>query len=94
MSLLQIDLPLTVRSETTSIASSMYRGYIENGRRYQTVKEGTYWGPSDEQQFETFEAGHLVYQILDCQEENILFRSPIPDNAQVCNGLSLVDTDC
>ncbi|KFY49318.1 hypothetical protein V496_10102 [Pseudogymnoascus sp. VKM F-4515 (FW-2607)] len=69
-------------SETTSIASSMYRGYIENGRRYQTVKEGTYWGPSDEQQFETFEAGHLVYQILDCQEENILFRSPIPDNAQ------------
>ncbi|OBT62535.1 hypothetical protein VE03_07387 [Pseudogymnoascus sp. 23342-1-I1] len=69
-------------SETTSIASSMYRGYIENGRRYQTVKEGTYWGPSDEQQFETFEAGHLVYQILDCQEENNLFRSPIPENAQ------------
>ncbi|OBT85948.1 hypothetical protein VE02_04763 [Pseudogymnoascus sp. 03VT05] len=69
-------------SETTSIASSMYRGYIENGRRYQTVREDKYWGPSDEQQFETFEAGHLVYQILDCQEENTLFRSPIPANAQ------------
>ncbi|KFY28414.1 hypothetical protein V493_02946 [Pseudogymnoascus sp. VKM F-4281 (FW-2241)] len=69
-------------SETTSIASSMYRGYIENGRRYQTVREDSYWGPSDEQQFETFEAGHLVYQILDCQEENTLFRSPIPENAQ------------
>ncbi|OBT98479.1 hypothetical protein VE01_03534 [Pseudogymnoascus verrucosus] len=70
------------QSETTSIASSMYRGYIENGRRYQTVREDKYWGPSDEQQFETFEAGHLVYQILDCQEENTLFRSPIPANAQ------------
>ncbi|KFZ25220.1 hypothetical protein V502_00303 [Pseudogymnoascus sp. VKM F-4520 (FW-2644)] len=69
-------------SETTSIASSMYRGYIENGRRYQTVREDNYWGPSDEQQFETFEAGHLVYQILDCQEENTLFRSPIAENAQ------------
>ncbi|KFY84758.1 hypothetical protein V500_09021 [Pseudogymnoascus sp. VKM F-4518 (FW-2643)] len=69
-------------SETTSIASSMYRGYIENGRRYQTIREDNYWGPSDEQQFETFEAGHLVYQILDCQEENTLFRSPIAENAQ------------
>ncbi|KFY05779.1 hypothetical protein V491_09025, partial [Pseudogymnoascus sp. VKM F-3775] len=69
-------------SETTSVASSMYRGYIENGRRYQTVREDNYWGPSDEQQFETFEAGHLVYQILDCQEDNTLFRSPIPKDAQ------------
>jgi hypothetical protein len=64
----------------------MYRGYIENGRRYQTVREGEYWGPSDEQQFETMEAGHLLYTILDSQEENPLFRSPIPDNAQVCCG--------
>ena len=62
----------------------MYKGYIENGRRYQTVREDKYWGPSDEQQFETFEAGHLMYQILDSQEENTLFRSPIPENAQVC----------
>lgn len=69
-------------SETTSIASSMYAGYIENGRRYQTVREDKYWGPSDEQQFETMEAGHLLYQILDSQETNTLFRSPIPDTAQ------------
>ena len=77
------DSALIRNSETTSIESSMYKGYVENGRRYQTVRENKYWGPSDEQQFETFEAGHLMYQILDSQEENTLFRSPIPENAQV-----------
>lgn len=39
-----------IHSDTTSIASSMYAGYIENGRRYQIKREGEYWGPSDEKQ--------------------------------------------
>lgn len=26
-------------SETTSLSSSVVRGYVENGRRYQTVRE-------------------------------------------------------
>lgn len=40
----------TERSDHTSIASSVYAGFIENGRRYQNVREGEYWGPSDEKQ--------------------------------------------
>ena len=41
----------SVNSDTTSISSSIYAGYIENGRRYQSTREGgEYWGPSDEKQ--------------------------------------------
>lgn len=36
--------------DTTSITSSIYQGYIENGRRYQTTREGEYLVPSDEKQ--------------------------------------------
>ena len=46
----------TDSSDTTSISSSIYAGYMENGRKYQTVREGEYWGPSDEKQMETMEA--------------------------------------
>ena len=28
----------------------MYAGHMENGRRYQTKREGEYWGPSDDKQ--------------------------------------------
>ena len=35
-------------------------------------------GPSDEQQFETMDAGHLLYLILESNQNNMLFRSPIP----------------
>lgn len=60
----------------------MYAGYIENGRRYQTKREGEYWGPSDEKQFESMQAAHLLCTILDSQRANPLFRSPIRDNPQ------------
>ena len=40
----------TDSSDTTSVSSSMFEGYLENGRRYQTKREGEYWGPSDEKQ--------------------------------------------
>ena len=42
------------RSETTSLTSSVVKGYVENGRRYQTVREGRgqYFVPSDDKQFE------------------------------------------
>lgn len=43
-------------SVTTSITSSIYARYIGNGRKYQTVRGGEYWGPSDEKQMETMEA--------------------------------------
>ncbi|KAK4543436.1 hypothetical protein LTR36_005579 [Oleoguttula mirabilis] len=63
-------------SDTTSIASSMLRGHIENGRKYATLRDD-YWGPSDDQQFETMDSGHLLYLILNSDHHNMLFRSPV-----------------
>lgn len=40
----------SIYSDTTSVASSIYRGITHHGRRYQTTREGDYWGPSDEKQ--------------------------------------------
>ncbi|KAJ5215143.1 hypothetical protein N7468_010822 [Penicillium chermesinum] len=68
--------PEDFQSETTSITSSIARGRLENGRRYQAMKDD-YWGPSDEQQFEAFEIGHMLFLILDHNEPNPLFRAPI-----------------
>ncbi|OQE21983.1 hypothetical protein PENSTE_c011G04568 [Penicillium steckii] len=67
-------------SETTSIASTIAKGIIENGRRYQAMKENDYWSPSDEQQFESLENGHMVCLVLDYHEKNPLHRSPIKEN--------------
>ncbi|KAJ5116817.1 hypothetical protein N7456_001165 [Penicillium angulare] len=64
-------------SDTTSLSSSIYRGVIENGRRYQTMREGEYWSPADEKQFESYEAGHLVNVLLDSDTGNPLFQAPI-----------------
>lgn len=69
-------------SDWTSISSSIYRGVIENGRRYQSLKEGEYWGPSDDQQFESMANNHLAHLLQDQFEENQYFRSPIGEGAQ------------
>ncbi|KAJ5585144.1 uncharacterized protein N7459_004944 [Penicillium hispanicum] len=71
----ELELP-SIR-ETASIGSSIYRGFMQNGRRYQSLRDKEYCVPSDEQQFETYEAGHLVDLILDSDRDNPLFRSPI-----------------
>ncbi|KGO75622.1 hypothetical protein PITC_050520 [Penicillium italicum] len=67
------------QSETTSIGSSLYRGLEENGRRYQTLSHKEYLVPSDEKQFETYEAGHLVALVMDSDYDNPLFRAPVKD---------------
>ncbi|KAJ5691958.1 hypothetical protein N7462_001381 [Penicillium macrosclerotiorum] len=72
--------PEDFQSETTSIASAIARGRLENGRRYQATKEDDYWGPSDEKQFEAFEISHILFLVLDQDQENPLFRSPIGDS--------------
>lgn len=69
-------------SDTTSISSSMYAGYVENGRRYQTMREGAYFVPSDEKQFEAEHSVHLMHAILDSGSENPLFRAPVSDKIQ------------
>lgn len=65
-------------SDTTSLASSLLRGHIENGRKYATLRDD-YWGPSDDQQFEIMDAGHLLYLVLESDKKNPLFRAPIED---------------
>ncbi|KAJ5755544.1 hypothetical protein N7533_005087 [Penicillium manginii] len=72
--------PQDFASETTSLASTIAKGRLENGRRYQAIKDDDYWGPSDEQQFEAFEIGHMVFLVLDHNEPNPLFRAPIGDS--------------
>ena len=46
------------------------------------MNEGEYWGPSDDEQFESQATGHHVQLILNQQRDNPLFRSPLGDNAQ------------
>ena len=38
--------------------------------------------PTDEKQWLSMEAGHLLFLILDSQHSNTLFRSPISPKAQ------------
>lgn len=63
-------------SETTSVASTLLRGHIENGRRYSSLRDD-YWGPSDEAQFETMDRCHYTYLLMLSDTENPLFRAPI-----------------
>ncbi|KAJ5263463.1 hypothetical protein N7478_011068 [Penicillium angulare] len=72
--------PQDFQSETTSLASTIARGRLENGRRYQAIKDDDYWGPSDEQQFEAFEIGHLVFLVIDHLQPNPLFHAPIGES--------------
>ncbi|KAJ5692353.1 hypothetical protein N7462_001776 [Penicillium macrosclerotiorum] len=65
------------RSETTSIGSSIYRGLMENGRRYQTLRNKDYLIPADERQWEAYEAGHLVSLIMESDTDNPFFRAPL-----------------
>lgn len=91
-------------SDTTSLTSSIARGYIEHGRRYQTTKSDTIGIPSDDKQFDSMKQverkisggrkdgqelkltstsmSHLAFLILESQQENPLFRSPIRKDAQ------------
>ncbi len=72
--------PLT--SPATSVSSSIYRGYIENGRKYSTVKDDGYYIPVDEKQLEVIAASHIYYKVLDSQAMNPLFYSELGDKAQ------------
>ncbi|KAJ5730705.1 uncharacterized protein N7483_005213 [Penicillium malachiteum] len=69
------------QSETTSLASSIYGG--DGKWAYQTIREGEYWGPSDEQQFEALEAGHLVALVMDSESRNPLFQAPVKDPKRI-----------
>ncbi|KAI3093189.1 hypothetical protein CBS147333_10117 [Penicillium roqueforti] len=70
-------------SQRTSIGSSIYRGLMENCRRYQTLRLEEYFIPSNDQQFEIYDAGHLVAFAMDSDQTNPLFLSPVGDSPTV-----------
>ncbi|KAJ5536113.1 hypothetical protein N7513_009299 [Penicillium frequentans] len=65
------------KSETTSIASNIHAGLIQNGRRYQSLSEQAYPVPADEQMFEAYESYHLMLMTLDSHKKNPLFYAPV-----------------
>ncbi|KAJ6121329.1 S-adenosyl-L-methionine-dependent methyltransferase [Penicillium capsulatum] len=85
------------QADTVSVSSTIYRGLVENGRRYQVIRENEYWSPADDLQFESLEAGHAVAVVLESDMPNPLFRSPVGDSPQhildigTGNGLWAID---
>ena len=72
----------SLNSDTTSLPSAIAKGYVQHGQRYQATKEDTIGIPSDDIQFESMSASHLVFLIMESQQKNSLFRSPIGEKAQ------------
>jgi ubiquinone/menaquinone biosynthesis C-methylase UbiE len=66
-------------SDTTSLASSIYKYRFENGRRYHAYKEGEYWGPNDEKHNDQLDIGHHMFLLI---LDDKLFLSPISKNPQ------------
>lgn len=75
-------VPTNPKQHPSPPPSTIYKGYAGNGRKYQVTREGEYWEPSDEKQWEAMQAAHLVYLILDSKGESPLFRSPVEEKAQ------------
>ncbi|KAK8169402.1 S-adenosyl-L-methionine-dependent methyltransferase [Phyllosticta citrichinensis] len=51
-------------SDTTSVASTIWKHRFENGRRYHKYQEGAYWGPNDDAQNDQLDIGHHMMRIL------------------------------
>lgn len=77
------------QSDWTSVTSSIYKGVFEHGRRYQALREGEYWSPADDQQYESVANNHLAALLHDQKEENQYFRSPIN-----LEGAQILDIGC
>ncbi|KAK3321507.1 S-adenosyl-L-methionine-dependent methyltransferase [Cercophora scortea] len=60
-------------SETTSLASSIYRFREENGRTYNAYKEGAYFLPNDESENSRLDLQHNLCILM---QDNRLFISP------------------
>ncbi|KAF3007728.1 hypothetical protein E8E13_009786 [Curvularia kusanoi] len=64
-------------SETTSLKSAIVNYKYRNGRRYHAYKEGSYWGPNDEEQADQLDIfHHISLLVLDGE----LHLAPIPEN--------------
>ncbi|KAF1985482.1 S-adenosyl-L-methionine-dependent methyltransferase [Aulographum hederae CBS 113979] len=69
-----------VLSDTTSIASTIYRHRFENGRRYHKYQEGSYWGPNDDLQNDQLDIAHHMLRVL---LNGKLYLSPVQDPQMV-----------
>ena len=66
-------------SDKTSLASSILKYHFENGRRYQSFREGRYLLPNDEKAQDHMDImGHMFKLVLDGN----LFLAPIGNNPQ------------
>ncbi|KZM20216.1 uncharacterized protein EKO05_0001102 [Ascochyta rabiei] len=64
-------------SETTSLKSAVLSYKYRNGRRYHAYKEGSYWGPNDEEQADQLDIFHHICLLILDGELNL---APIPKN--------------
>ncbi|KAK2767694.1 hypothetical protein FQN54_003852 [Arachnomyces sp. PD_36] len=67
------------QSQTTSMRSSIYNFVYENGRRYQTYRQGMYWGPNDEKACDNLDLYHHVFNLTLGGK---LFLAPIAEKPQ------------
>lgn len=68
-----------LESQTTSLYSEITSHVYENGRRYNSYKYGTYWGPNDEQASENQDLYHHIFMLT---LEGKLFLAPIGSDPQ------------
>lgn len=65
---------------------------LTHGRSDLLTPAFSHRGPSDDQQFETMDAGHLLYLLLNSDNPNMLFRAPVSDPKvrRLCHMVDLV----
>ncbi|KAI8712755.1 hypothetical protein NCS52_01374500 [Fusarium sp. LHS14.1] len=66
-------------TDTESLRSSILDYKWENGRRYHSYGDGTYWGPNDDRQQE---AEDLIHELFRIVLDGKLYKAPIGDHPQ------------
>ena len=65
-----------------SVPSAICRDYIDNGHRYQSLREDGYLQPTNEKEWAVMDNADLPLLILDCQRKEPHFRAEIGEKAQ------------
>lgn len=78
----ELEADTSAYTDSSTLRSSIVNGLIDNGRVYQTHRDSDILIPSDERQFESMNAEHLAYSVIESLEKNPYFRSPISGEAK------------
>ncbi|KAF2087558.1 methyltransferase family protein [Saccharata proteae CBS 121410] len=78
-------------SDTTSVASTIWRHRFEHGRRYHKYQQGAYWGPNDDQQNDQLDIGHHMLRMM---LHDKLYLAPIPESPQAGHRRQVLDVGC